>query len=44
METSSVCSINNFTVKDFSKAGGFQHFGHKNVDAKLSKIRDQPNK
>ena len=43
METSGVCSINNFAVKGFSKAGGFQNFGPKNVDAKLSKIRDQPN-
>ena len=42
--TSGVCSINNFSVKDFLKAGGFQNFGPKNVDAKLSKIRDQPNK
>ena len=44
METSGVCSISNFAVKDFSKVGTFQHFGPKNVDAKLSKIRDQPNK
>ena len=44
METFRVCSINNFAVKDFSKVGGFQHFGPKNVDAKLSKIRDQPSK
>ena len=44
METSGVCSINNFAVKGFSKAGGFQNFGPKNADAKLSKIRDQPNK
>ena len=44
METSGVCSISNFAAKDFSKADGLQNFGPKNVDAKLSKIRDQPKK
>ena len=44
METAGVCSMNNFVVKDYSEVGGFQNFGPKNVDDKLSKIRDQLNK
>ena len=42
METAGVCSMN--AVKDYSEVGGFQNFGPKNVDDKLSKIRDQLNK
>ena len=44
METSGVCSNNSLAEKDFSKVGGVQSFGPKNVDAKPFNILDQPNK